>query len=612
MRKQLLGALAAMLMLATVAGSALADGLNGDADALSTGVGGHGNNRNANQQAGTTVEYDLSAHVSSGGSASNAVFKNPGDEVTVPITRSGDWLAAPAGSPASFIFTHYEVSQAGKIRITVPCSAANGVVEVMTAALAATVETGQINPNSVNLTYTITATTPAAFSCAPIDTTPPVVACGADLTAEATSPLGAVVNWSTTKCTASDAGDPAVSDCTETPGSGSLFPIQSTAVTCSVTDASGNTGSDVFNVIVGDSTAPEVNCSAPSTTPWYNANVEVDCTASDAASPPAVPAAFTLTTSGEGAAQNTNTQQVCDSDTPANCVTAGPYGAYKVDMTDPDVVCTPPDDSIWYGTNVTVPCTGSDPLSGLADAGDAAFNLTTNVAAGAETNSASTDSRDVYDEAGNLTTAGTYTFKVDLKGPTVACGSMPTFTLNQAGATVGATVTDGGSGPLSSPVTAAADTSSVGANKSVNVTGYDNVGNSTTQACSYNVVFSVCALYDQAKSHKAGSTVPIKIQLCDANGVNVSGADVVVQAFTLKRVDTSASGILEDSGSANQPEYNFRYDASLAGYIFNLSTKSPSPALGAGSTKLSIGTWKLTFKVDGIESASYSVQFDVK
>ena len=114
------------------------------------------------------------------------------------------------------------------------------------------------------------------------------------------------------------------------------------------------------------------------------------------------------------------------------------------------------------------------------------------------------------------------------------------------------------------------------------------------------VGYQVCALYDQSKSHKSGSTVPIKLQLCDATGANVSAAEIVVSATGLTKQDNTASGV-EDAGSANSPDDNFRYDAALGGYIYNLSTKG-----------LTTGTWTLDFTVDGVSLGSYVVKFDVK
>ena len=114
---------------------------------------------------------------------------------------------------------------------------------------------------------------------------------------------------------------------------------------------------------------------------------------------------------------------------------------------------------------------------------------------------------------------------------------------------------------------------------------------------------SICLLYDPTKSHKSGSTVPLKFQLRDANGNNLSSASVVVHATSLTKVDGSASADVEDSGQAN-PDDDFRYDASLGGsggYIFNKSTKG-----------LTSGTWTVAFTVDGASHTTYRLRFDVR
>jgi hypothetical protein len=126
------------------------------------------------------------------------------------------------------------------------------------------------------------------------------------------------------------------------------------------------------------------------------------------------------------------------------------------------------------------------------------------------------------------------------------------------------------------------------------------------------VSYKLCLLYDDTKSFKAGSTAPLKVYLCNVNGVDVSSSSIVVNATSLYRQDTSAAGILEDSGNAN-PDGNFRYDSVLGpsgGYIFNLSTKSPSPALGRGTTALGTGTWVLSLTINGVPG--YTIHFDVK
>lgn len=75
----------------------------------------------------------------------------------------------------------------------------------------------------------------------------------------------------------------------------------------------------------------------------------------------------------------------------------------------------------WRADNVTLNCTASDVgPSGLANPADAAFQLSTNVADGSETNDASVTARTVADVAGNEATTGPFTFSVDRKAPIVS------------------------------------------------------------------------------------------------------------------------------------------------------------------------------------------------
>ena len=128
-------------------------------------------------------------------------------------------------------------------------------------------------------------------------------------------------------------------------------------------------------------------------------------------------------------------------------------------------------------------------------------------------------------------------------------------------------------------------------------TDRDGVGD----ACDADGVYRVCVLYDQNKAVRSGSTFPVKLQPCDALGHNLSSPGTVVTAVGVMKV--SASGPMEDSGRAN-PDYNFRYDATLGGsgggYVFNLSTRG-----------LTTGTYLLGLKV-GSDPYTYSVRFQVR
>lgn len=111
--------------------------------------------------------------------------------------------------------------------------------------------------------------------------------------------------------------------------------------------------------------------------------------------------------------------------------------------------------------------------------------------------------------------------------------------------------------------------------------------------------YDLCRLGQVDKAHKAGSTAPIRLQLCDTTGDNLSSGDLALHALGVRKVDDTAEAMVEDAGQAN-PDDDFRYDADLAGYIFNLSTKG-----------LTSGTWQLRFTVGGGNHV-YTVEFDVR
>lgn len=194
---------------------------------------------------------------------------------------------------------------------------------------------------------------------------------------------------------------------------------------------------------------------------------------------------------------------------------------------------------------------------------------------------------------------------VDYSGTAIPCSDLalhPTVTPTPVTLNGSATASAGATDTLSTITSQGCDqvdTSSVGS-YTVSCMATDAAGNMVTASASYQVIYGLCVLFDQTKAHKAGSTVPIKLQLCDAAGSNVSAASINVHATNLVKLDNTSSGTVEDSGSAN-PNDDFRYDSALNGYIFNMSTKG-----------LTTGTWKLSFSVDGEHSGGYSIMFDVK
>ncbi len=119
------------------------------------------------------------------------------------------------------------------------------------------------------------------------DTTDPTLNLPADITVEADGPDGSEVTFTVT---ATDDTDPNPSvSCT--PPSGSLFPIGTTIVNCTATDASGNVANGSFNVTVTDTA---------------RADLEIDKTASHLKASPgqSVTYTFTVTNHGPSTAHN--------------------------------------------------------------------------------------------------------------------------------------------------------------------------------------------------------------------------------------------------------------------------------------------------------------------
>jgi probable HAF family extracellular repeat protein len=111
--------------------------------------------------------------------------------------------------------------------------------------------------------------------------------------------------------------------------------------------------------------------------------------------------------------------------------------------------------------------------------------------------------------------------------------------------------------------------------------------------------YQVQSLHDSTKAFKAGATVPIKVRLLGPSGANVSSALLTVNAKRLTRISSNTASTLQDAGQANA-DRNFRYDAALGGYVYNLKT-----------TGLQAGTYELAFRAAG-DVNGHSVTFQVR
>jgi hypothetical protein len=114
------------------------------------------------------------------------------------------------------------------------------------------------------------------------------------------------------------------------------------------------------------------------------------------------------------------------------------------DTTPPAVSCQTIDRG-WHGDNVTISCSADDAGSGIADAGDGSFTLSTHVAAGVEDPHVATDSRTVCDIAGNCARASAVALAIDRRAPSISCDA-PDRSWQPANQTISCTTTDAGSG----------------------------------------------------------------------------------------------------------------------------------------------------------------------
>ena len=239
-------ALGLVLTLA-VAGTALADELKADADVL-TGTQSSFNLGEVAPGAERTVDVGFvlgcksSGHLTAGASldvdetsrdipADGELIVTPG-EVTVPANWPVDGVFCSGSESAATVTP-------AKLELTAPMTPGPGYAYTVFFGLS----DGEAMSNPIATTIYLDVVVPDG----PVDTTGPEIhGMPADI-ATTTTGASAVVSW--TDPTATDDVDPAPTvGCT--PPSGSAFDLGTTTVTCTATDATGNSSSATFDVTV--------------------------------------------------------------------------------------------------------------------------------------------------------------------------------------------------------------------------------------------------------------------------------------------------------------------------------------------------------------------------
>ena len=228
---------------------------------------------------------------------------------------------------------------------------------------ACTPESGSVFPvgdTAVECTATDEAgnTGTTSFIVHVVDTTAPVLAVHADITAEATGPAGAEVFYTAPTATDAVDGDPTV-DCS--PAADSMFPIGDTIVSCTATDDFGNESEpETFTVTVKDTTAPVLNnlpedLVLEGNTAGGALGAYIAPTATDAVDP--MPTVECLPSESEHFALG-DTTVTCTATDAAGNESSGSFIVTVVDTTDPGIewVSTEPAPNAfgWNSSSVTV------------------------------------------------------------------------------------------------------------------------------------------------------------------------------------------------------------------------------------------------------------------
>jgi HYR domain-containing protein len=180
------------------------------------------------------------AHGNSGsGSFSVVVTDTTAPALSLPATITAEATSA-GGASVGYTATASDVVDGA---ITPGCSTPSGATFALgTTTVTCTAMDAHGNASS------------GSFSVVVRDTTAPSLDLPGTITAQATSPAGAAVSYT---AKASDLVDGAVTPSCSLE-SGAIFPIGSTNVTCTATDAHGNSSSGSFSVVVAGAAAPTV------------------------------------------------------------------------------------------------------------------------------------------------------------------------------------------------------------------------------------------------------------------------------------------------------------------------------------------------------------------
>jgi len=348
------------------------------------------------------------------------------------------------------------------------------------------------------------------------------------------------------------------------------------------TDAVGNTDASPASrtwTVQSDSTAPVIDYTLDPASPdgdndWYKSSVTLTWNVTDPES------AVTKTGCND---QNITTDQVATTYSCSATSAGGSAGPVNVSIKRD-------------GSAPNAPTATTNPASPVANSGGF-FKDTVKVSYGGSTdvgpsgvasytadqtfNTTGTHnySGKATDNAGNQSTATTGQVKVDANAPTVGisgCPSSPVLLNSTQSINVTASDQANGSGLVSDPSgSVSLDTSSVGS-KSKTITVDDKVGHSASATCNYSVNYNFIGFSSPVDNPgvlnvaKAGSAIPLKWQLLDANGpvTNLSSVNLSVATLACAGLGTTDDLKVYASGSSGLQNLGGGY------YQFNWKSQS--------------------------------------
>jgi len=102
-------------------------------------------------------------------------------------------------------------------------------------------------------------------------------------------------------------------------------------------------------------------------------------------------------------------------------------------------------------------------------------------------------------------------------------------------------------------------------NQTVGCTATDKAGNTASTAASYVVVYGQKLVYNTTAQYKSGATIPIALQLRNAQGNNVSSASIAVMAVDVVNSSGTVVKAINAAFTLSRGQVQYNYDLDTTG-----------------------------------------------